>query len=275
MQRDEKVVFLRYPGGKQRQLFNFLHTLPPRDKIKNRYVEPFVGGGSVFFSVVPHCAILSDTNVELIDLYRGICDYPTNVWQLFCEFPPTKEAFYEIRRKRSEDLELPARAARTLYLNRTCFKGMWRHNLNGEFNVGYGGQDRRWVINEENLIQVSERLKGASLKCCDFEEIIDTCEQGDFIFLDPPYRPGAREILHEHYRFGKFTFTDQQRLARALERASLRGCCWAMTNSAHPEIVALYPAHRTFPLAKGTGKRIGQITQITGEVLILNGTEVN
>ncbi len=165
---------------------------------------------------------------------------------------------------------LAFRAARTLYLNRTCFKGMWRHNANGEFNIGYGGQDRRWVICEETLIEISKRLKHASLKCGDFEEVIDACQEDDLIFVDPPYRPGEREMVHAHYTYSKFSYYDHQRLAKALERASERGVEWAMTTSSHPDILSLFPKNQIIPLPRGTGRRPGILTNNSGEVLICN-----
>lgn len=141
--KQEKFNFLRYPGGKQRILNHLIPHLPLPESIKGRFVEPFVGGGAVFFALNPKRALLADINSELIDLYRGLRRYPVKVWEIFQAFPPTKKAYYEIRDSDVDGLDLASRAARTLYLNRTCFKGMWRHNSNGQFNVGYGGQDRR------------------------------------------------------------------------------------------------------------------------------------
>lgn len=159
-----------------------------------RVVEPFVGGGSLFFSLKPRRALLSDINQELIDLYRGIRLRPATVWRIFRRFPSTKKGYYEVRRWRHADLDLPTRAARTLYLNRTCFKGMWRHNSNGEFNIGYGGQSRRWVLSKATLSEASKLLSRARLKCGDFEEVLDECGEGDFVFADPPISPGPPAI---------------------------------------------------------------------------------
>jgi DNA adenine methylase len=189
MRKKKAFSFLRYPGGKQRHLQGFAHLLPNRQQIHRNYVEPFVGGGAVFFSISPNQAILSDINKELIDLYRGVRRFPNKVWEIFNKFEVTRDEYYQVRSWNLENLDLSIRAARLLYLNRTCFKGMWRHNASGVFNVGYGGQDRRWVIHKEDLKTVSNRLKNAKLKHSDFEQVIDNCEEGDFIFLDPPYRP--------------------------------------------------------------------------------------
>ena len=127
-----------------------------------------------------------------MDLYKGLKRYPLKVWELFKDFPVTKEGYYRVRDFQEKD-NLVYRAARTLYLNRTCFKGMWRENSNGQFNVGYGGQDRRWVVNQDTLLSVSEFLKRAKLINSDFEEVIESCIKEDFIFLDPPYKPGAKD----------------------------------------------------------------------------------
>ncbi|MDN5345964.1 MAG: adenine methylase [Petrotoga sp.] len=270
MRKGTKNNFIRYPGGKQRILNYILPYLPKRDMINGRYFEPFLGSGSVFFALNPRRAALSDINQDLIDLFRGIRRYPVKVWEIYKSFPETKEGYYRIRSMKVEKLGLAFRAARILYLNRTCFKGMWRHNADGEFNVGYGGQDRRWVIDKDLLIRVSRRLKRVILKCADFEEIINMTQKGDFIYADPPYRPGARELIHAHYRYGKFLFSDYQRLAETLHKASGRGVRWAMTISSHPEILALFKKCYIIPIPKGTGKKPGILINNSGEVLICN-----
>ncbi|MEM2145428.1 MAG: Dam family site-specific DNA-(adenine-N6)-methyltransferase [Candidatus Jordarchaeaceae archaeon] len=272
--KHKKVSFIRYPGGKQRVLNYIIPFLPPRELIKGRFIEPFVGSGALFFALNPKRALLADINPELIDLYRGVRRCPLKVWKIYKSFPRTKKAYYEIRATKVNGMELAFRAARTLYLNRTCFKGMWRHNSNGEFNVGYGGQDRRWVINQATLKEVSNRLKHAILKCSDFEEVIDESTKGDFIFVDPPYRPGEREMLHDHYVYGRFSYSEYQRLAKALKRASNRGVKWAMTISSHPDILDLFGEFHIVPFPGGTGKKPGILTNDSGEVIIFNYAEV-
>jgi DNA adenine methylase len=267
---NRKVNFIRYPGGKQRILNYIIPFLPTRDLIEGRFIDPFVGSGSLFFALNPTNAILSDINAELIDLYRGIRRYPLKVWTIYKNFPRSKKAYYEIRRINTEKRDLAFRAARTLYLNRTCFKGMWRYNSKGEFNVGYGGQERRWVIDFETLNEVSKRLKSAILVCSDFEKVIDDSNKKDFIFVDPPYRPGEREMTHDHYLHGKFSYSEYQRLAKSLERASERGIKWAMTISSHPDILTLFSKNYIIPIPIGTGKRPGILTTNSGEVLICN-----
>ncbi len=267
-------ILLRYPGGKSRMLGFLIPRLSHIKKFKLRLCEPFAGGCAVFLTLKPQRAFISDINAELVDLYRGIRRYPHKVWEVYKNFPSTKSAYYEIRNWKHFTLDLPMRAARTLYLNRTCFKGMWRHNSNGDFNVGYGGQDRRWVVCGESITNVAKLLSRASIKCMDFEESIDRTDERDFIFLDPPYQPGERDMKHDHYLYGTFCFEDHKRLVRALKRASKRGVCWAMTTSGHSDIVGLFSKQKIIQIPKGTGNRIGSVANKTGEVLVTNCMEV-
>lgn len=270
----QKLRFVRYPGGKNRLLPSIIPFIPSKDNIKRHYVEPFAGSGSVFFCINPKNAILSDTNRELIELYRGIKNFPEKVWSWFVRFPNTKNYYYQSRNMESKKRTLAYRAARILYLNRTCFKGMWRYNQNGEFNVGYGGQDRRWAIDEENLIEVSKRLRNVSLKTKDFEEIIDNCFQGDFLFLDPPYSAGKKDTIDYHYGINQFKFEDHIRLAKTLRRASRRGVKWAMTTSSHKDIQKLFTCFYFHPISMGIGKRPGILSMKSGEILITNYNKI-
>lgn len=264
------VTPVRYPGGKQRFLPQILKRLPLPKEIDGRFVEPFVGGGSVYFAYGKKRAVLADLNLELINLYRGIKEDAQKVWDIFCKFPSTKRAYYSVRDCDSTGLDLSAKAARTLYLSRTCFKGMWRHNARGQFNVGYGGQGRRWVITLDVLIKAAEHLRYASLRCADFEGIIEETNSNDFLFLDPPYKPGMKEMQTGHYLNSQFTFKDHERLASSLKRATKRGVRWLLTTSAHESVVSLFPRHSVFAFNMGVGDMPGEITTKTGEVLIRN-----
>jgi len=260
--------FLRYPGGKRRFLAHLSGYIPSRDQILGCYVEPFVGGGAVFFYLKPKRALISDINVELIDLYKAIRSNPQAVWEAYRSLPEGKEAYNWIRKLRHKDLDSVSGGARLLYLNRTCFKGMWRHNGKGQFNIGYGGAARRWVITWQDLNFVAELLQSASIVCIDFETIIDDCKASDFIFVDPPYRPHAKEQSNAHYTGQQFTFADQQRLASTLHHASVRGVPWTMTNSSHPDILDLYHDCDILPMPRGTGRTPGVLSEKSGEAII-------
>jgi DNA adenine methylase len=264
---NQTARFIRYPGGKRRLLNFLVPYIPTVDQINGKYVEPFVGGGALFFYLNPSQAFLSDLNSELIDIYRGVRYAPRAVWKVYCSFGNDKHSYHKIRDESAAN-SLIERAARMLYLNRTCFKGMWRHNSNGDFNVGYGGQDRRWVITEETLLLTSKALKSANLKCADFETVIDNCEAGDFLFIDPPYRPGDKEQIHAHYLGQQFSFDDHKRLANVLSKAKKRNVYWALTTSNHPEITNLFKGNKIVSIPKGTGRKPGILSHNSGEALI-------
>lgn len=259
--------FLRYPGSKRRMLEFLRPHLPTAATLQGRYVEPFVGSGAVFFMLGPSQALISDVNPDLIDLYRGIKQSPEAVWDRYCTFGSGKAEYRRIRDAVSPEL-LVDRAARVLFLNRTCFKGMWRHNQDGKFNVGYGGQDRRWVISLDDLIAVALALRKAELRCCDFEEVVGNCSAGDFIFTDPPYQPGERELANDHYVARRFSFEDHRRLASVLQNAKRQGVAWALTTSAHPDIVELFTGNQIIKVPRGTGRTPGTTIINSGEVLI-------
>jgi DNA adenine methylase len=262
--------FLRYPGSKRRMLSFLTEHLPQCSSLKGSFIEPFVGGAAIYFFLAPKKALLSDINSELIDLYEGIKKSPARVWQIYRSFLPGKRGYKTIRDIDVSSLTDLQRAARVLYLNRTCFKGMWRHNRAGKFNVGYGGQSRRWCIARKDLHDVSRLLQSAELRRSDFEDVIAEATPADFLFLDPPYRPGAREQIHDHYSAKQFAFSDHRRLASTLRAADKRGVPWSLTVSSHRDILNLYRGFRVLPVPVGTGMRIGELTSRTGEVLISN-----
>lgn len=241
--------------------------LPAPHEVEGYYVEPFVGGGAIFFHIQPEKARLSDANPDLIDIYKGIRYAPRKVWAIYCRFGNTKLDYQYVRDHVAGET-LVQRAARMLYLNRTCFKGMWRHNRQGDFNVGYGGQARRWVISEEDLVLARKLLRKAKIQCSDFESAIDSTVQGDFLFLDPPYRPSEREYTNNHYIWQKFHFEDHERLALALQRAKSRGVKWAMTTSSHPDITRLFYGNYIVYIPHGTGRLPGITAINPGEVFI-------
>ncbi len=244
--------------------------LPQRSTIKGRFVEPFVGSGAIYFYLQPKRALLADLNSELIDIYLGVKQSPNRVWCLYRDFPSTKRGYRVVRDSDVSGLSLLQRAARSLFLSRTCFKGMWRHNKDGKFNVGYGGQSRRWSVSRQHLTAIAELLKPASLRCSDFEPIICKTRPSDFIFVDPPYRPGEREQVHDHYGARRFSFFDHQRLATCLRSANKRGVEWLLTTSSHEDIVRLYRDFLTVQIENGTGRKIGARNNDSGEVLITN-----
>jgi len=233
------VPFMKWAGGKR--WFVYAHSdLLPGDF--NTYVEPFLGGGSVFFHLRPKRAILGDANPDLICAYQGVQAYPHEVEeQLRCHHDRhSEEYYYQIRE--SEPDSLPGRAARVIYLNRTCFNGIYRVNRKGKFNVPIGSRNQV-VFETDNFPAVSKLLKSARIYLSDFERTIDRARAGDLIFADPPYTVRHNNNGFVKYNETLFSWADQIRLAEALRRARDRGAKVVVTNAAHDTVKELYEPH--------------------------------
>lgn len=227
---------LKWAGGKRWFVSNHKDLLP---KKFNKYIEPFLGSGAVFFSMQPEQALISDLNHELINLYEVIRDEPHKLEKKLKEHQQkhSTEYYYAIRVLKPRN-KITA-AARTLYLNRTCWNGLYRVNLKGEFNVPKGTKDSV-VLATDDFESLSQVLKKAEIKCQDFQLSIDAAEAGDFVFVDPPYTVSHNNNGFVKYNQSIFKWEDQIRLRDALERAQLRGAKVLVTNAAHKSVVDIY-----------------------------------
>lgn len=231
-------TFLKWAGGK-RWFVNRESQRFPKAHTYNRYIEPFLGGGSVFFYLEPQEAILSDINSELISTYIAVKDDIESVYKNLriharkhCE-----EYFYQVR---DRSTRTPATsAARMIYLNKACFNGIYRVNKQGKFNVPYGTREEL-SFNYKSLVETSNILQNAQILCQDFEVTIDMAQEGDFIFCDPPYAVVDDENRFVGYNADVFSWQDQIRLANALERAKDRNVKIIMTNVEHADVRSLY-----------------------------------
>jgi DNA adenine methylase len=204
-----------------------------------RYFEPFLGGGSVFFHLQPRRAVLGDSNAELIEAFKVVAWRRRRLERLLQEHQRKhgKRHYYAVRCQVPDD---PVeRAARTLYLNRTCFNGMYRVNLGGEFNVPKG-EKTAVVMDDDDFAAAAKLLRRAELRVSDFEPLIDEAKGGDLVFADPPYIVGHNNNGFVKYNEKLFKWDDQIRLAIALARARKRGVKVVATNAAHAEIERLY-----------------------------------
>lgn len=213
--------FLKWAGGKHRALQDLLPFVPI---FKGRYFEPFLGGGAMFFFLRPQTAILSDANERLIRTYRAVRDEPSALIDLLRSFPVQEEFFYRMRDRneinKESDLEV---AAWMIYLNKTCFNGLYRVNSKNNFNVSWGKKSpSHKVFNESNLLACSAALKHAKLKVQGFDRIENECDKGDFVFLDPPYLSDEKSDFTS-YTPGGFTIEDQERLRDLAVRLKRRG----------------------------------------------------
>lgn len=184
----KKRPFLRWAGSK-RSIIDQLIAASPR--VKKKYIEPFAGAASLFFAISPKKALLSDINKELIDAYIAVKRNPKEIWETLAKWDPQGNDYYEVRETNS--FEDPCKnAARFLYLNRFCYNGIYRTNSGGVFNVPKGSRTGN-LLNQEQLLFYSSKLRNANLMTGDFAEILkENVKRDDFVYLDPPY-PRNRE----------------------------------------------------------------------------------
>ena len=230
--------FLKWAGGKS-QLLPELRKLYP-SKFRN-YYEPFLGGGAVFFDLMPKNYLISDSNPELINVYKVIATKHIELINKLSFMENTEDYFYKIRELRFEDLDKIEAAARTIYLNRTCFNGLYRVNKSGHFNVPYGKYKNPNFIQKERLSVASKLLKANSIRCMSFEALrkLDI-SRNDFIFFDPPYIPLEGYADFKRYTKEQFHLDSQESLAELFKSLASRGVKLILTNSNTDVVLDLY-----------------------------------
>jgi DNA adenine methylase len=233
---------LKWAGGKS-QLLPILRRVIPCDY--KRYVEPFLGGGALFFDLAPPNSLVADSNPELIHFYNIVRDMPNELLEEAFAIPVTSEEFYRVRALDASKLKPIKRAARFLYLNKTCFNGLHRVNKRGQFNTPFCGKTNINIVNKDALFKASDILKASVLVCSDFEEILGSLQKGDFAYLDPPYWPLEGYADFKRYTQNFFNLSDHYRLAKAFEKLSSQGVRALLSNSCTPDILALY---KKFPI---------------------------
>jgi DNA adenine methylase len=228
--------FLKWPGGKK-WLIPQLKDIIPQNF--NNYIEPFVGGGSVFFQISPLNAIISDVNNELINLYSVMRDFPQHLLKELETHQKShnSEYYYNVRAKKySQSIE---KAGRFLYLNRACYNGMYRVNQQGEFNVPIGSKTN-FIYDKDRFIDYSNALKKANIFQSDFGEIIQKAKKNDLIFADPPYTIAHNQNSFIKYNEKLFTWEDQKRLLKELFKAKEKGSLIILTNANYKDILDMY-----------------------------------
>ena len=175
---------LKWAGGKTQMLKELITKIPDRF---NRYIEPFIGGGALFFAIQPKTAVIADSNPELINVYRCLTNNVDAVISHLKTFKNSEDEFYKVRELKFQDLEKEFAAARTIYLNKTCFNGLYRVNKKGHFNVPYGRYKNPKICDEITLISASNALQNVEIILGDYKSVLkQTARRGDFVFLDPP-----------------------------------------------------------------------------------------
>ena len=232
---DFMLPFLKWPGGKRWLVPLVRENFPVMD---GKYLEPFLGGGAVFFGTCPQSALLSDINDELIETYHVMRDDPCGLRERlkYHQKRHDKDYYYKVRNQR---LRKPVnRAGRFIYLNRTCFNGIYRVNKRGKFNVPKGSKDL--FIDDIDLFeQYADILRCVEIVNLDFEKTIVTAQRGDFLFVDPPYAMKSNQQFVK-YNNKLFSWEDQERLHESLVQAKERGVNILLTNANCEEIKNMY-----------------------------------
>lgn len=230
--------FLRWAGGKRWFVPAWRKIIHEIDY--DRYIEPFLGGGAIYFSTKPEKSILADSNNELISTYKAIKEDWGKVLRILRSHDRhhTREYYYNIRSAVYCD---PAeRAAQFIYLNRTCWNGLYRVNKAGVFNVPVGSECKRVLHEYDDFYSVAQCLKTADILCQDFEQTISQAESGDLLFVDPPYTVKHNFNGFVKYNENIFSWDDQERLCESLHHAKERGAKIVLMNANHQSIYSLY-----------------------------------
>jgi DNA adenine methylase len=237
--------FVKWAGGKRGLLTEIIRRLPPSF---NRYMEPFLGGGAVFFALSSRPAFLADSNGELVISYEAVRDECEELISLLSTYEHSEEEFYRIRAlDRAPDfasLSRVERAARLIYLNKTCFNGLYRVNAKGFFNVPFGRYENPKICDAANLKACSQKLSRAVLSVSSFEHVLEVAEKGDFVYFDPPYAPVSKTSDFTSYVPGGFDDAAQELLMLVCLQLHQRGVQWILSNSNVPLIHELYRGFR-------------------------------
>lgn len=232
------LPFLKWAGGKRWLTHVDADIFPLRDTY-NRYVEPFLGSGAVFFHLKPIKALLSDINSDLIDTFNIVKNNPLEVANIlsYHDKHHSKDYYYNIRSKNFRNLV--KKAAKFIYLNRTCWNGLYRVNKKGIFNVPIGTKTKV-LLDTDNFPLVSQLLKRAKIEKMNYSETISRARKNDFIFIDPPYTVKHNSNAFVKYNETLFSWKDQENLRNCIKKALKKGCKILITNAYHDSIKELY-----------------------------------
>ena len=271
---------LKWVGGKRQLLDSLVPLLPP--KITS-YCEPFVGGGALLFHLCPKTAYINDINKDLMGVYTVIRDNVEELIEELKTYQNEADFFYSVRdwdrdKKQYQALSDIRKAARILYLNKTCFNGLYRVNNSGEFNAPFGYYRNPNIVNEPVLRAVSVYFNSADIyfSSVDYAEVLAEIKKGTFVYLDPPYDPVSDTSNFTGYAKGGFSKDDQIRLRKCCDDLTQRGIRFMLSNSATPFIMEQYSAykdHITIVRAKRAVNSVGSGRGDVDEVVIRNYDE--
>ncbi len=259
---------LKWAGGKRQLLPEILRRIPSRF---TTYYEPFLGGGAVLFRLQPARAIVNDCNAELVNVYHTIRDNPEALLALLAGHRNEADYFYAIREldrtPAYASMSTVERASRILYLNKTCYNGLFRVNRLGQFNAPFGRYRNPTIAIPDNIRAVSRYLNRRDVRMLntDFADAVKGARKGSFVYFDPPYMPVSDSANFTGYTQGGFTRADQARLRQTCERLTRNGVRFLLSNSATPHVLDLY---RDFHIEQvGATRAINTNPDKRGEVM--------
>jgi DNA adenine methylase len=239
-------TFIKWAGGKTQLLEQFKQYFP---KSICRYFEPMVGSGAVFFYVQkrykPKYSMISDININLVNLYVNVRDNTNQLITLLKEhklnhMKDPEKYYYTMRNKFNNEKDTLEKSALLLYLNKTCFNGLYRVNSKGDFNVPFGRYKNPVILQEKKLKIAADLLKDVEIKRMSFTKILDFVKEADFIYFDPPYYPLSKTSSFTSYQKGSFLDKEQHELSKIFKSLDKRECRVMLSNSEHPFIRKLY-----------------------------------
>jgi DNA adenine methylase len=269
-------LFLKWAGGKLQLIEQFENLFPHNFR---NYYEPFIGSGAVFFYVKsklkPNKVILSDTNEELINCFVAVRDKPSELVEVLLNHRKkhSKEYYYAVRSIESSRLDSLARAARLIYLNKTCFNGLYRVNSKGQFNVPFGDYENPSIFDRNTLFQASQLLQGVYLQVMTFEKVLDFAGKADFVYFDPPYIPLSKTSSFTRYSKSNFSMKEQKQLSEVFGILDSRGCFVMLSNSDHAltrELYRHYEKNTVIVRAKRMINSVGSRRGAINEVVVTN-----
>lgn len=263
--------FLRWAGGKFLFIKTIINFFPSKNKI-NTYFEPFLGSASAFLSFQPNKAKLSDLNKELIFTFSSIKNNPKLVYKYLLEFVrnDSKTYYYKVRSDYNKQKPSIKNAARFIYLNKTCFNGIFRVNIKGEYNVPYGYKKNISILSFKEFKNISELLSNVRLISQDFKEAVIEAKENDFIYLDPPYPPINGTSYFTHYTKERFSEDDQYEVAAIAKNLNKKGCYVLITNADTEKIRNLYSDWNIYPILRPRYITCSKRKHKVGELIITN-----
>jgi DNA adenine methylase len=271
MERPARPV-LKWAGGKSRSLSPILERLPERI---GTYYEPFVGGAAVFFSLAAagrfKRAVLGDRNADLIGVYLAVQRDVEALIGVLSSYRNERDEYYRIRALDTDRLDPVERAARTIYLNKTGYNGLYRVNRQGRFNVPFGRHQNPKICDSENLRAAAAILKRTRIVVADFEQTALKAKAGDAVYFDPPYMPVSRTASFTAYHSDPFGLTEHDRLARVFGELGERGITAVLSNSDTPHTRKLYRPWQVKRIAvsRPINSKVGGRGEVA-ELLVIN-----